>query len=74
MTDVPETRASLALRAKAEKDGQEAIKKVTGVAQPTLSQLINLKRQPGRRVARALEKVGIKQAWWDQSPGRGRAA
>lgn len=66
MSDVPETRASMALRAKAEKDGQEAIKQRTGVAQPTISQLINLKRQPGRRVSRALERVGIKQAWWEQ--------
>lgn len=74
MSDVTESRASVALRAKADKDGQEAIKELTGVAQPTLSQLINLRRKPGRRVANALAKAGIKQTWWDEPPPRGAAA
>lgn len=73
MSDVPETRASKALKAKVEKDGQKSLVERSGVAQPTLSQLVNLKRQPGRKVAKMLEKIGIKQAWWDQ-PADGAAA
>lgn len=68
MSDVPESRASVALKAKVAKDGQKTVRAKTGVAQPTLSQLVNLKRQPGRKVAIALEKLGIKQSWWDEPP------
>lgn len=73
MADVPETRARQVLLKKIEKLGQSGVKAASGVAQPTISQLATRSRLPGRRVATALEKVGIKAKWWDEPPIEGAA-
>lgn len=66
MAEIKESRAHVALRAKVDREGQKAFCARTGVKQPTLSQLVNAKRSPGRKVARLLERAGIRQAWWDE--------
>lgn len=71
---VPETRALKALLALIGRTSQKEVAAKAKVKQPTLSQIANRRRLPGREVALALEKVGIKSAWWAEPTVRGKAA
>lgn len=69
MANIQSSRAHQALKAKVAREGGQAkFCARTGFKQPTISQLVNGKRSPGRKTARLLAKLGIKQDWWDQ-PG-----
>lgn len=70
----PETRASQALQALVAGSNQSVVAEKVGVGQPTISLILQLKRQPGRKASLAFEKVGIKREWWDQKPRRSAAA
>lgn len=74
MSKVPKTRGWQLLCALLETMDQEQLQKRTGVPQPTISQLKQRRRMPGRVSMQRLEAAGIPMPSWGQPPIRAVAA